>query len=203
MIFRQPQTHLLPGAAPVSFEPIADNLFGTILVRLPDSTLAQLSVESSGALSKPMQIDQNGQPTAVSAAGDHIALAYTRPSDSAVSLRAISLAGASKTLGAITIPYLLRNSGLPTRLFADTSSGLKFVGVFEDGSFAYYDEAGELWRRDESLADPADAIFVEFAEEKLLVESVERGWFFQTAIPGAIQASHTNFRFYQTKTGQH
>lgn len=47
--------------------------------------------------------------------------------------------------------------------------------VFEDGSVHLFDQSGPVWKREESLADPADATFVEFAEEKLLSqETVEK-----------------------------
>jgi hypothetical protein len=41
--------------------------------------------------------------------------------------------------------------------------------VFEDGSVHLFDQSGPVWKREESLAEAADAVFVEFAEEKLLV----------------------------------
>lgn len=181
------QTQAIPMGGPrgLHFEGGPSRPFGRVLVRLTDGGLLTLSIDDKDGKLKPTtQFDSRSKPmiidTRIAAETDnHVCLTYARPWKTTLTFEAIDLS--NNKVVPVTFPHSSRTTGFPVKTFIGRSQSrgaqsYRFLTVFEDGSVHLFDERGPVWKREESLADVADAVFIEFAEEKLLVQDfAERG----------------------------
>ncbi|KAI9010661.1 hypothetical protein DFJ74DRAFT_314965 [Hyaloraphidium curvatum] len=174
----QPQAVPAGGPRAMVFESGPSQFDKHVSIRLSDGGVLVVGVEASGRLKPTTQVDQRSKPMlatarTLGAAQSLLCLTYAQPWKSTLTFEVINII--DDKIEPFTFNFSARENGFPVQSFFEVglksgSSKYGFLVVFEDGSVNFYDTAGLVWKREESLSEVADAAFIDFAEEKLLVQ---------------------------------